>query len=138
MNVACTYGHSDANARLNRVELSALASQSDAALERFTDIRAVIDQLAPGITPNDLTTALRLYTTVTSSVQTILNSGTSNNAANSLQDILDDVDVVVEQGSAEGQRVVGGGRGVLDNDEEGSGGKQGGSDESSRDHMEEN
>jgi hypothetical protein len=134
MNVPCTYGHSDANARLNRVELSALASQSDAALERFTDIRAVIDQLAPGITPSDLANALRLYN---NSVQTILNSGAINNPANYIQNILDNVDIVVEQGSAEGQRVVGGGRGALDIDEGGSGGKQGGSGESFRDHMEE-
>jgi len=100
MNVPCTYGHIDANCRLNRVELSALASQSDAALERFSDIRAVIDQLAPGTTHNDLADALRLYTTA---VQTILNSNITNNPANSFQNLLDNVNFLVEQGSAEGQ-----------------------------------
>lgn len=134
MNVPCTYGHIDANCRLNRVELSALASQSDAALERFTDIRAVIDQLAPGITHNDLADALRLYTTA---AQTILNSNITNNPANSSQNLLDNVNFLVEQGSAEGQRDVGGSQGALDDDEEGLSGKQGGSDESSRDRMEE-
>ncbi len=116
------------------MQLSALASQSDAALERLTGIRAVIDELAPGITPNDLATALRLYTT---SVQTILNSGAADNAADSIQNILNNFEVIVEQGSAEGQRDVSGTRGALDGDEKGSGGKQGGSYERSGDHMEE-
>jgi hypothetical protein len=72
MNVPCTYQNTTVSRSVKRTDLLNLANQSDAELEQFSDLRAVIENLAPGITPNGLASALRLYN---AAVQEIRNAG---------------------------------------------------------------
>jgi hypothetical protein len=74
MNVPCTYQNATVSKNIKRTDLLNLANQSDAALEQFSDLRAVINDLAPGITQNGLASALRLYN---AAVQEIRNAGVS-------------------------------------------------------------
>lgn len=62
MKVLCTYNLAGSGlATLTRSELAQLVLQARTANEQFSDLRTVIDEVAPDITPVDLRVALRLY-----------------------------------------------------------------------------
>ena len=63
MGVACTFENQLRFARSHQTcqQLFVLVNQADAELQRFAEHRRVIDELAPGITPENLANALRLY-----------------------------------------------------------------------------